>query len=134
MCQENLKSVYYSYFNSLMIYGIIFWGNSAHSTHVFPLQKRVIRIIADSRPRDSCRQLFKKLGILPLISQYIFPFYYLLQIIKIYFRWILKYIILILGIILSSTSHQSDKIQKWDLLYWYQSFQLPSHSYKKFIS
>jgi len=72
MCQENLKSIYYSYFYSLMTYGIIFWGNPTHSIHVFQLQKRVIRIITDSRPTDSCRQLFKKLGILPLMSQYIF--------------------------------------------------------------
>jgi hypothetical protein len=71
MCKENLKSVYYSYFHSLITYGIIFWGNSSHSIHVFRLQKRVIRIITGSRPRDSCRQLFQKLGILPLISQYI---------------------------------------------------------------
>ena len=71
MCQENLKSVYYSYSHSLITYGIIFWGNSSHSIHVFRLQKRVIRIITGSRPRDSCRQLFQKLGILPLISQYI---------------------------------------------------------------
>ena len=55
-----------------MTYGIIFWGNSTHSIHVFWLQKRVIRIITDSRPRDSSRQLFKKLGILPLMLQYIF--------------------------------------------------------------
>jgi hypothetical protein len=72
MCQENLKSIYYSYFHSLMTYGIIFWGNSTHSIHVFRLQKRVIRIITDSRPRNSSRQLFKKLGILPLTLQYIF--------------------------------------------------------------
>jgi hypothetical protein len=71
MCQENLKSVYYSYFHSLITYGIIFWGNSSHSIHVFRLQMRVIRIITGSRPRDSCKQLFKKLGTLPLISQYI---------------------------------------------------------------
>jgi hypothetical protein len=71
MCQENLKSVYYSYFHSLITYGIIFWGNSSHSFHVFRLQKRVIRIITRSRPRDSCTQLFKKLGILPLTLQYI---------------------------------------------------------------
>ena len=46
---------------------IIFWSNSTHR-----IQKRVIRIITDSRPRDSCKQLFKKLGIFPLMSQYIF--------------------------------------------------------------
>jgi hypothetical protein len=72
MCQENLKSIKYSYFHSLMIYGIMFWGNSTYSIHVFRLQKRVIRIITDSRPPDSCRQLFKKLGILSLMSQYNF--------------------------------------------------------------
>jgi hypothetical protein len=32
----------------------------------------VIRIITNSRMRDSCRELFKKLEILPLYSQYIF--------------------------------------------------------------
>jgi hypothetical protein len=64
MCQKN-----HSYFHSLMTYGIIFWGNSTHSIHVLRLQRRVIRIITNSRPRDSCRQLFKQLGILPLISQ-----------------------------------------------------------------
>ena len=36
------------------------------------LKKRVIRIITRSRPRDSCRELFKNLEILPLYSQYIF--------------------------------------------------------------
>jgi hypothetical protein len=76
MCQENQKSIYYSHFHSLMTYGIIFWGNSTHSIHVFQLQKRVIRIIDESRPRDSCRQLFKKLGTLPLMSQYICSFHY----------------------------------------------------------
>jgi len=64
--------IYYSYFHSLMTYQIIFWANSTHSIHVFRLQKRVIRIITISRHRDSGRQLFKKLGILPLMSQYIF--------------------------------------------------------------
>ena len=32
----------------------------------------MIRIIINSRARDSCRELFKKLEILPLYSQYIF--------------------------------------------------------------
>ena len=67
MCQENLKSIYYLYFHSLMTYGINFWDNSTHSIHVFQLQKEVNRIITYSRPRDSCRQLFKKLRILPLM-------------------------------------------------------------------
>jgi hypothetical protein len=55
-----------------MSYGIIFWGNSAHSINIFKLQKRIIRIITNSRNRDSCRHLFMKLDILPFYSQYLF--------------------------------------------------------------
>jgi hypothetical protein len=57
-----------------MVYGIVFWGNSPHSIHTFRLLERVIRIITNSRSRDSCRELFKKIKILPLKSQYIFSF------------------------------------------------------------
>jgi len=35
------------------------------------MQKRIIRIIMGYRNRVSCRNLFKRLGILPLTSQYI---------------------------------------------------------------
>ena len=71
MSQYALQSVYYSYFHSLITYGIIFWGNSLYSSHIFRLQKKAVRIITGSRPRDSCRELFKHLRILPLQSQYI---------------------------------------------------------------
>ena len=49
-----------------MSYGIIFGGNQPYSEKIFKIQRRVIRM------RDSCRELFKKLEILPLYSQYIF--------------------------------------------------------------
>jgi hypothetical protein len=55
-----------------MTYRIILWDNSTHSIHVLRLQKSGVRIITDSRPRDFCRQFFKKLGIFPLMLQYIF--------------------------------------------------------------
>jgi hypothetical protein len=42
MSTETLKIVYYSYFHSLMTYGIIFWGNS-FSMQIFRTQKRVIK-------------------------------------------------------------------------------------------
>jgi hypothetical protein len=51
---------------------IIFWENSPYSDSIFKLQKRAIRIITNSRNRDSCRMLFKKLDILPFYAQYIF--------------------------------------------------------------
>ena len=55
----------------------LWWVNQPYSEKNFKIQKRVIRIITDSRPRDSCRELFKKLEILPLYSQYIFLYQYL---------------------------------------------------------
>jgi len=71
MSEDTLKMIYHAYAHS-MSYGIIFWGNSPHSACIFKMQKKIIRIMTNSRERDSCRQLFKKLKILPLISQYIF--------------------------------------------------------------
>jgi hypothetical protein len=71
LSQESLKMVYYSYFHSIITYGLIFWGNSYYSNTIFRLQKRTIRIIVGIRDRDSCTEHFRKLKILPLKSQYI---------------------------------------------------------------
>jgi hypothetical protein len=68
---ESLRMIYFSYFHTVMSYGIIFWGNTLYSNNIFKLQKRVIRIITNSRNRDSCRELFKELNIL-FYSQYLF--------------------------------------------------------------
>jgi hypothetical protein len=56
-----------------MSYGIMFWGNSSHSSVIFKKQKRVIRILMGCDYRESCRELFKELYILTLSAQYIFP-------------------------------------------------------------
>jgi hypothetical protein len=69
---ETLQMVYHAYFHSIMQFGIIFWGNSSYTKSVFCVQKRVLRIIAGTGYRNSCRQLFKTLKILPLQSQYIY--------------------------------------------------------------
>jgi len=70
--QQMLKAIYYSHFHRIILYGLMFWGNSAHSARVFTMQKRIIRIMTGSRSRDSCRKLFGHLNILPLPSLYIF--------------------------------------------------------------
>jgi len=70
--QQMLKVIYYSHFHSIISYAIIFWGNSAPSSRVFRMQKRIIRIMMGSRKRDSCRKLFTSLKILPFPSLYIF--------------------------------------------------------------
>jgi hypothetical protein len=63
--------VYFSNFHSLLSYGIIFWGNSSHSDTIFKLQKRSIRIILRVGNNVTCRELFRRVNILPICSQYI---------------------------------------------------------------
>ena len=67
-----LRTVYFSYFHSIMSYGIIFWGSSNPSNSIFKIQKRAIRIITSKSNRDSCRQVFNQYQILTLPAQYIF--------------------------------------------------------------
>jgi hypothetical protein len=67
-----LKMFYHSLFHSIMSYGIIFWGNSLHSSIIFKMQKRAVRAMMGCGYRESCRKLFVELKILPLPSQYIF--------------------------------------------------------------
>ena len=69
---ESVRSLYFAYFHSALMYGIIFWGNSPQAIQVFKLQKKAIRIMLQVSKRTSCRQLFKKLHILPLPSVYIY--------------------------------------------------------------
>jgi hypothetical protein len=54
-----------------MSYGIIFWGNSTDSKIVFYIQKKIIRKMAGTKRRASCRELFKKCFILPLASEFL---------------------------------------------------------------
>jgi hypothetical protein len=72
MSTETLKMVYFADIHSIMSYRIILGGNQPYSEKIFKIQKRVIRIITNSRIRDSCRELFQRLKILPLYSQCIF--------------------------------------------------------------
>jgi hypothetical protein len=39
MSQDTLRAIYFSYFHSILSYGIIFWGNSAYSSNIFQIQK-----------------------------------------------------------------------------------------------
>jgi hypothetical protein len=70
MSASSLKVIYYTFFHLVMSYRIIFWGNSSHSSIIFRIQKKAIRIMEGCGNRVSCRNLFKKLQILPLTSQY----------------------------------------------------------------
>jgi hypothetical protein len=68
---NSLKIICHAFFNSVIKYGLIFWETSTRSSDMFKLQKRMIKILMEARPRVSCRNIFKTLNILPLASQYI---------------------------------------------------------------
>jgi len=68
---NTLRMIYYSYFQSVRTYGLLFWGKSPETIKIFRLQKKIIRIMTGCRSMDSCRKLFINLEILPLPSQYI---------------------------------------------------------------
>ena len=72
MSASSLKMIYYVFFHLAMSYGItIFWGNLLYSYIIFRLKKKkAIRIMRGCGNRVLCRNLFKKLEILPLTSQY----------------------------------------------------------------
>jgi len=72
LSKPTLKLIYFAHVHSIMSYGIIFWGSSANVNRVFILQKKIIRIIANLGPRDSCRNIFRSLQIFTLYSQYIY--------------------------------------------------------------
>ena len=50
---------YYAYIHSILSYGIIFWGRSSNVNKLFILQKKIVRIITNSRVRESCREALK---------------------------------------------------------------------------
>jgi hypothetical protein len=53
MSLNTLKMMYYSFFHSVMTYGLILWGNLSLSDTVFKLQKRVVRIMMGHGSRES---------------------------------------------------------------------------------
>jgi hypothetical protein len=65
------KIIYYSYFQSIMNYGILFWGSSTESIKIFKLQKKIIRTMLGYKKKPIMQRIICELGILPLHSQYI---------------------------------------------------------------
>jgi Reverse transcriptase (RNA-dependent DNA polymerase) len=68
---ECLLTMYYANFHCHLKYAVICWGNAHDAIRVFRLQKKVIRLICSAKKRDSCRDLFKILGILTLTCVFI---------------------------------------------------------------
>jgi len=49
MSQDTLRTTYFPYVHFILSYGIIFFGNSAYSSNIFKIHKRIIRIIMNAR-------------------------------------------------------------------------------------
>jgi len=69
---ETQKIIYFAHIHTIMSYSVIFWGNCSYAKKVFIFQKKIIRIITNTRPRDSCRETFRNMQIMTLYSQYIY--------------------------------------------------------------
>ncbi|XP_046994471.1 uncharacterized protein LOC124606530 [Schistocerca americana] len=68
-----LKTAYHALLSSNLNYAVEIWGatTQANPSTLLILQKKVIRIICGAKPRESCRNLFPKLGVLTIIGVYI---------------------------------------------------------------
>lgn len=69
--QSVLITAYHSFFHSTMTYAILNWGHSAHTSIIFGLQRKCIRIMAQLKYRDDCREFFVNFSILTVPCVYI---------------------------------------------------------------
>jgi hypothetical protein len=88
---ETVCTLYCAYFHSLLLYGLIFWRNSANAKLIFRLQKRAIRAMVQIPKNISCKQYFKSLHILPLPSLYIYEILMYIKLIWMSSQQIQKY-------------------------------------------
>lgn len=68
---DALLTAYYGLVESVLRYGIIFWGNSTDKDTIFKAQKKCIRSMFKLETTQSCRPYFEKYKILTLPSIYI---------------------------------------------------------------
>lgn len=69
---ETLRIIYCANFESLLRYGVIFWGKSSNVHKVFVIQKRTIRFIKRLKYSESCRGQFRGLNIMTVYGLYIY--------------------------------------------------------------
>lgn len=70
---ENCLKIFYSTnFESLMRFGLIFYGSDSGVLEIFRIQKKVIRTIFGLKHRESCRGIFRENQIMTVFALYIY--------------------------------------------------------------
>ena len=67
-----VRTAYFAFFQSIISYGIVLWGNCSHTHEILLLQKKVLRVITNSDKYTHCKSLFIKLKVLTVINLYIY--------------------------------------------------------------
>jgi hypothetical protein len=71
-----LRMICFSYCQSQLEYGVIFQGSFPIIKSLFVAQKRMMRVMLRLGPRDSCKEGFKRMGILTVPSLYMYLYLY----------------------------------------------------------
>lgn len=72
MNKNSIRMIYFANFNSLMRFGIVFWGSCSLVEKIFVIQKRVIRIMCGMGFLQTCRSVFRTNDILTVYAVYIY--------------------------------------------------------------
>jgi hypothetical protein len=83
-----MKIAYFAFFESILRYGLIVWGNGIGIEKVLVLQKKAIRILTNSQPLEHCKPLFVETGILTVVNLYVYNILILVK--KQYFKYDLR--------------------------------------------
>lgn len=67
-----LRMLYFGLVQSVLQYGLIFWGSSSHFGKAFIAQKRILRTMFNVHPTTTCKDLFTRAKIMTLPSLYIY--------------------------------------------------------------
>uniref|UniRef100_A0A1B6LBV2 Reverse transcriptase domain-containing protein n=2 Tax=Graphocephala atropunctata TaxID=36148 RepID=A0A1B6LBV2_9HEMI len=70
--EDYVRSLYFAFFQSIIKYGLVIWGNSSNIKDILILQKKAIRVMSKVEPLEHCKPLFIKLKIQTVINLYIY--------------------------------------------------------------
>lgn len=72
LAPPDLLQLYYALAYSHLSYNVIMWGRVCESNRAFVLQKRLLRLIFNISPRESCRPIFMQNKVLTLPCLFIY--------------------------------------------------------------